>query len=291
MIKTAVVGASGFVGRHLWTAYRTAFPEAIGTTFSAADPRLVPFDIRQPDLAALRLEEQGYGAVLISSAKPNVAFCEQHPQESRAVNVTGTLELLRQIGRTSLQAIFISSDYVFDGTAAPYDDGAPTGPTTEYGRQKAEVERQIATLAENHLVLRLSKTFGLAKGDRTLLDDMACTLAAGRPVQAATDQRFSPTWIDDAVRAILAVQERGLRGVVNLCSPETASRYDIASGLARELGIDQDLVQAVRLHDIPSMTGRPLDTRLTPARLLLETGVRFTPLEECLRRSAEYWRS
>src|SRR5712692_2998520 len=132
MIKTAVIGASGYVGRHLWKAYRARYPDCVGTTFSAKNPELKRFDIRTPDFAALRLEESGHRAVLIASAKPNIAYCEQKQAAAYAVNVQGTLELARQIGRTGMLVIFLSSDYVFEGKAGPHDDDDPTAPTTEY---------------------------------------------------------------------------------------------------------------------------------------------------------------
>jgi dTDP-4-dehydrorhamnose reductase len=290
VVKTAVIGASGFVGRHLWQAYRRVYPDCLGTTFSASRPELAAFDIRRPELASLKLEEKGYGAVLIASAKPNIAYCEEHREEAYAVNVRGALELVRQVGRTSMQVIFISSDYVFEGMSGRYGDEATTRPTTEYGRQKALVERELPSLAPNYLILRLSKIFGLEKGDRTLLDEIAGRLVGGDEVRAATDQVFCPTSVHDLVRAILAIQARGLRGVLNVCSPERWSRYDVCRAVAGALKIDSGRVKPVSLGEVPGMAGRPLDTSMTCPRLALEVGASFVPLSDALRRVASNWR-
>lgn len=291
MVKTAVIGASGFVGRHLWAAYRARYPDCVGTTFSSAKPELAQFDIRSPDFAALRLAETGHEAVLIASAKPNIAYCEQNKSEAYAVNVRGTLELVRQIGRTGMQVIFLSSDYVFDGKGGPYDDDHPTAPTTEYGRQKAEVERRIPELTDNFLVLRLSKIYGVRKGERTLLDEMAELLAARKEVLAARDQIFCPTHVDDLVEAIVAIQDRKLGGVINVCNPEGWSRADIATELAREMGAPPELVRRISLDDIPVMQGRPLDTSMRSSRLAREPHVRFRPLRADIARMAAAWRA
>lgn len=290
-VKTAVVGASGFVGRHLWESYQKDFPDCVGTSHSKAGPGLTSFDIRTPELSALRLEETGHQAVVIASAMPNVAYCERERESAFAVNVTGTLELIRQMGRTSLSVVFISSDYVFDGTSGQYDDDASTNPTTEYGRQKAIVEREIPSLIKSYLIVRLSKVYGLVKNDNTLLDEMARTLSEGRRFQAATDQIFCPTYVGDVVRAMQNLQQLRISAKVNLCSPERWSRFDIARALGNAMNADPSQIDGILLHSIPSMKGRPLDSSMLCSRLTAETGVSFLPLRDAIRHVASLWSS
>jgi dTDP-4-dehydrorhamnose reductase len=289
MIKTAIIGASGFIGSHLWRSYRQSFPDCVGTSFSRHAPGLTPFDIRQPDLAALRLEKTGHEAVLITSARPNVAFCEQQPSAALAVNVGGMLELIRQIGRTSMSVIFLSSDYVFEGTTGQYADNAAMSPTTEYGRQKALVERTIPSLIENFLILRLSKIYGLAKNDGTLLDDIARGLATNQEIKAAADQFFCPTEVTDLVRAIHAIQAHESRRVMNVCSPESWSRYGIACALADAMHLDASRINKVSLHDIPTMKDRPLNTTMIQSSMESNMTLSFADLRDSVRRVAANW--
>lgn len=290
MVKTAIIGASGFVGRHLWQSYRQSFPDCVGTSFTHPGEGLTPFDIRTPNLAALRLEETGHRAVLIASAKPNVGYCEQEPAAAHSVNVKGILELIRQIGRTSMTAIFISSDYVFDGSKGSYDDDAETKPTTEYGRQKVAVEREIPSLTDNFLILRLSKIYGLEKYDNTLLSEIASSLTSGKTISAADDQFFCATLVADLVGAIHAIQEAKLTGVMNVCSPEAWSRYDIAKELGGKLRVNPELVKRIKLHDLLSMKGRPLNTSMVCSRLRKLSGISFKPLRESIEQMAAVWK-
>ena len=280
MIKTAVIGASGFVGRHLLASYRARFPDCVGTGLSSKDPSLTRFDIRQPVLSALRLEESAHQAVLIAAAKPNITYCEQNPGAAYEVNVRGTLELARQAGRAGLSLIFLSSDYVFDGHRGPYADDHATAPATVYGQHKAEVERELPSLGSDYLILRLSKIYGLGKGDGTLLDEMAQQLAARREIRAARDQVFCPTYVADLVAAVHAIQAKKLRGTCNACNPERWSRLDIALSLAVAMGADRSLVKPIALHDLAAMAGRPLDTSMSIPRLSREVQPRFVPLRE-----------
>ncbi len=289
MIKTAVIGASGFVGRHLLRFYRQSFPDCVGTACSNMGPGLTHFDLRQPDLAALRLEESGHQAVLIASAKPNIAFCEQQPTAAYAVNVTGTLELLRQIGRTSLSVIFLSSDYVFEGTKGNYSDVDNVKPTTAYGRHKAIIEREIPSLVENYLTLRLSKVYGLEKYDGTLLCEIARSLAMGAEVMAAADQFFCPTEVTDLVRAIVAIQGCETRRVMNVCCCESWSRYEIARALADAMPVNAARIKKISLHELPAMKGRPLNTSMQCSRLENAPAMVFTSLHDSIKRVAAHW--
>lgn len=279
-----MVGASGFVGNQLWRNFCRQAGPCVGTSHARSAPGLQPFDLRQ-DPAPLPLQD--HQAVLIAAARPLVGDCQSRPIETREVNVTGTLRLAAYWAARGLKIIFLSSDYVFDGQAGGYDDAARPNPGTEYGRQKAEVEQALPGLTADWLVLRLSKVYGLNKGDGTLLDELGSRLAADETVRVASDQFFSPTLVEDVAQAAWAA--RHLTGVVNLCAPESASRFQLARALQQGLGRGQ--VEEICLHDIPSMQGRPLNTSLRPLRLQQEIGMSFQSLSQSLATVISNWRS
>ena len=287
ILRTGVIGANGFVGRHLLRSLREADPTAPGTARRPI-PGLARLDLTTPE--PLGKEFDGCEYVVITAAVPKIDDCERDPDGTRRVNVTGTVAIIWDLWGRGVVPVFLSSDYVFAGTAADgYDDFAPTAPTTEYGRQKAEVEAILAADGRPYLILRLGKVFGLTRGDGTLLDEMAAALTAGRPVRAATDQVFCSVWITDAVDAIRRILEAGLRGPVNVCPDEPWSRYDLARAVARAVGADESVVHPMKLADMPGPARRPTRTRMVPTRLA-GIGVRFTPMADCLARLAEEYR-
>lgn len=277
-MKTAVLGAGGFIGSHL----ARSFGSVVATTRST-------LNFERPSLAQLKLEEQGYEAVVIAAAAPNIAYCQGNPGLAYQVNVLGTLELARQVAERGMQVIWFSSDYVFNGVDGDYADDAPLCPNTEYGRQKAEVELRLPELTDNYLILRLSKTYGLKKNDATLLDEIASKLRGGQLLRAAHDQRFAPTLIDDVVQLVHLLQQRRARGLYNLCCPQSWSRFEVARLLAEKLQV-ADRVVPVALHEIPAMLGRPLNTSLRPQRLLQELDYTFLPLEVAAETVSANWR-
>lgn len=107
-MKTAVIGASGYIGSALLSKYRESFPDCVGTCFSNAYDRnnLIPFDLTRSDLRDLSLEETGHQAVVIAAGRTSVNWCEAYPKESYEQNVLGILKLIRQLGKSFLTTIF-----------------------------------------------------------------------------------------------------------------------------------------------------------------------------------------
>lgn len=289
MIKTAVIGASGYIGAHLFRKYREAFPDCIGTGFSRVGQDLTVFDLRNPEYTSLRLQETGHLAVIIASAMPNVGWCESHPKESYELNVQGTLKLARLLAKTPIKLYFMSSDYVFDGKTGGYTDQAQTCPVTEYGRQKAEVERELPNILDNYAILRLSKIYGTSWKDKTLIDDLASSLMKGQQITVATDQFFSPTHVDDVVAMTLSAQDQDAKGVVNLCHSQAYSRQQIASILADALGVSSSLLQSTKLHTIQGMENRPLNTSLICSPFLEKLQSSLWTIDKAVKAVASNW--
>jgi dTDP-4-dehydrorhamnose reductase len=188
-----------------------------------------------------------------------------------------------------MHVVFLSTDNVFDGKLGGYSDDSLPDPPMAYGRHKWEIEREIGNLAERHTVVRLSKTFGLQKDDGTLLDEMASKLTTGQSIRAAHDLIFSPTWVQDVVEAIVAIQDGGLRGIINVASPEAWSRYDLGVAVADVLAADSDLVRRVSFSELQASPKRPLNTSLTCDRLRTELDLTFRTVRDCVEQVARNW--
>jgi dTDP-4-dehydrorhamnose reductase len=286
--KTAVIGAGGYIGRHLLAAYQAVDPDALGVDVVGDWPYLV--DLAAPDIRPLRLRESGYQYAVIAAAVPGLARCEQDREYTRARNVTGTLELARQLVEIGVTPVFFSSDNVFDGREGGYADDAPTNPPNEYGRQKADVERRLPEVTRGrYLIARLGKVFGLVRGDRTLLDEMAGRLTQGQEVAAARDQILTPVWVGDVVRAVTALQAAGATGLFNVCSPEVWSRFDLAVAVARALRANEALVKGISLDDLHEPFGRPKRGNLVCRRLKATIALEFQPIAACIAALAEQY--
>ena len=58
--------------------------------------------------------------------------------------------------------IYISTDYVFEGSHPPYFPDNPTQPSNKYGQSKLEGEN-VVKLVPSHIVLRIPVLYGDVK--------------------------------------------------------------------------------------------------------------------------------
>ena len=290
MIKTAVIGASGFIGKNLINKYRKKYPDCIGTYFSNKESKLIKFDIKNPNIDRLDLEKTGHKAVIIASYKSDISYCENESDKAYEVNVDGILRLIKNLSQTNLKIIFLSSEHVFDGLTGKYNDEHLRNPKTSYGNHKKIIEDNIKNLTDNFVVLRLSKNYGLKKNDRTILDEAANLLNQNKNVLAASDNYFNPTLVDDSVESIIKIQEKNLNGYINVCAPETWSRFEMHSHLAKIMGKDENLIKKIKLYDIPKMKGRPLNTSMICNRLNKEIGSKFTSIKDAINKIAQNYK-
>lgn len=272
----AIIGAKGFVGKCLAEKLAGQSTRVLTTTRGRTGDSLA-LDLTAPNLAVIdRMAKEGCKTGIICAAISNIATCENDPEETHKINVTGTLAVARAMQASGILPVFLSSDAVFSGNdAKPYEEDSPTGPINEYGRQKTEVEEGIIAQGPA-LVLRLTKLYGMQKGDNTLLDSLAATLLRGDTLRAARDLYFHPTFVEDAIAGILLAVARRLQGIFHLCSPLTVNRLELVQALASELNCPRERVTEISLGDI---TGARLPKNLSMRQSKVFGSLDFMPME------------
>ncbi len=290
--KTAIIGATGFIGKFFFAAHREIYGDCIGTNRDASRKDLSYLDLLSPESAPLKLAQSGHREALILAGIAKPSLFEKEKELKRKVSVDGTLNLIQQLVDEGIKPIFFSSDSVFDGVTGHYDEESLPNPLNEYGRLKAEIEagaREIC-VGGNYLIIRISKVFSLDKGDGTLFDEMAAILRSGGRVRAAYDQIFSPIFVLDLVKLVTILQMKGVSGVININSPEAWSRYDLALALAERMEVSSDHIERISLVDLQEAFSRPKNTTMKTDKLMRETGYKFTPMIKYIERIAENWK-
>jgi dTDP-4-dehydrorhamnose reductase len=165
--------------------------------------------------------------------------------------------------------VHVSTNYVFDGALSrPYTEDDPAHPLSVYGRSKLAGERAVAEADPAHLVVRTSALFGRggnrAKGG-TFVERVLAGARAGKPLRIVSDQEVSTTYAPDLASGLIALVERGARGVFHVVNDGTCTWHALAVEALRQAGVDAP-VAAVTSAELNAPAKRPRYSVLSTAK-------------------------
>ena len=201
---------------------------------------LVLKDLPDFDLTTPACEDQireAHPAVIVHvGAYTNVDGAEREPERAAAVNAQGTTYVARAAAALDARLVYLSTDYVFDGTkTTPYREEDSPRPLNQYGRSKYEGERAVLSICPNSVVVRTAWLFG-HEGHNFVKTIMK--LAHERSLlEIVSDQRGCPTYADDLARALKPLVSSGVRGIYHVTNGGDASWYEFAQAIVRHVGV------------------------------------------------------
>jgi dTDP-4-dehydrorhamnose reductase len=269
MASHLVMGGSGFLGRALLRALgRRGYGTFCAHPFAGG----LSFDGRSDSLSALvRDIPDRLTHVHLLHGIVNPDLCARDPAGSRSINVAGMQRLIMEAWDLGLTPVYLSTDYVFDGSRGGRTEDEPTCPTTEYGRQKAEMEAWLQNGKDPSLIARSSKIVSAETDTHSVIGQLAVEFRSGKAVRAAVDQIFSPMHVDDTAKALIELAEAGETGLLHVAGEVPFSRYDLSRLLADEIVETSPHIvpnlSRCRLAEIPFVETRPLNTSLSVTRM------------------------
>ena len=280
-----ITGASGLLGRSLM-ARLEGMGNVSGTGFSSAAGRLFPVDLRETVALKGLLKEVKPDVVVHGAAYRDPDFCEDHPAEAFRLNVA-PVEQFCELLPESVPLLFISSDYVFEGVAAPYSEEDERHPVSEYGRLKVEAE-DLVLQRDAGMVLRIPLLIGAGptwESSGFIFKTLAQIQDPTPSTLDHADIRF-PTWTNDVAEAVAHLLGIEGRGVYHYSSLKGGTKYEWALELADLAGLSME-------HITPNRGGsatravRPRDTQLAVEKIR-HTGLsRFTPFRKVVQSVLE----
>lgn len=267
-MKILIIGASGLVGSHLLQACQSRGWDVLGTYHTFAQPGLMPLKITDRDDVRSLIQKSQPDVVFLPAFRSNVDYCEQNPEETYQINVVGSLNVARAVGDVGAKLVFYSSDYVFNGNAGPYRETDQTDPICVYGRQKLEIEQQIAKLLENYLILRITVVYGHEAQRKNFVVRLITNLKNGQTMKVPQDQIGSPTLVDDIAEASCRLVEAGATGIFHVAGPDAIGRYQFALDVAEVFGLPTENIMAVNTPELGQPAQRPLQAGMMCDRLL-----------------------
>jgi dTDP-4-dehydrorhamnose 3,5-epimerase len=261
--KILVTGANGQLGK----ALQIEFPDAEFVDRST-------FDISDTATWGERNWRQ-YSAIINAAAytKVDVAETAEGRPEAWAANANAVKNLARVAIENNLTLVHVSSDYVFDGTAAEHTEEEAFSPLGVYGQSKAAGDIAAATVLK-HYIARTSWVVG---DGNNFVRTMAKLAADGVNPAVVDDQFGRPTFTEDIAKGIKhLVETKAPYGTYNLSNGgDPVSWKQFAEKVFELTGNDPDRVGSQSTQDFINaktaqgmlVSPRPLQSTLDLAKI------------------------
>ncbi|MDZ8109138.1 MAG: NAD(P)-dependent oxidoreductase [Nostoc sp. DedQUE12a] len=269
MKRLLITGASGFLGWHLcqlakqeWEIYGTYFSHAIEIPgVKILKVNLIDFQELQQIFNTIKPT-----AVIHTAAHSQPNFCQTHPEESHAINVTASCNIAGLCADNSIPCAFTSTDLVFDGLNAPYCETASVCPVNIYGEQKAIAEAGMLERYPMTAVCRMPLMFGAATPTaKSFIQPFIQTLKDGKDLKLFIDEFRTPVSGKTAAKGLLLALEK-VNGIIHLGGKERLSRYDFGLLLAEVFELSTSGIKPCRQQDVKMAAPRPADVSLNSSK-------------------------
>ncbi|AYG03087.1 sugar nucleotide-binding protein [Gryllotalpicola protaetiae] len=230
--KTLVLGANGQLGR----ALRAQYPDAEFADRGELDITASDFETARP--------WRDYGVIINAAAYTKVDEAETDAGRAAAwsANVTGVAAIARVAAASGITLVHVSSDYVFDGTAASHPEDEAFSPLGVYGQTKAAGDAIVATVPR-HYIVRTSWVIG--DGNNFV-----------RTMASLAERGIAPSVVDDQIGRLSFTSEIAA-GIRHLIDSEAAyGTYNLTgAGEPASWAEIARRVFAATGHDAASVTG------------------------------------
>jgi dTDP-4-dehydrorhamnose reductase len=264
-VRILIAGGSGYLGSELARQAARAGHDVIATYCSGPGSltgvRWRQLDVRRRD----DVRE------LIDATSPDVVLNAAYRYDDWDTTAAGAGYLAAAAARAGAHLVHVSSDAVFSGAAAAYDETARPDPVMPYGAAKAAAETAVQAV---HPAATIARTSLITGDGRSPSETLVHDLAAGRRAGALfTDDIRCPVHVADLASALLELAAIRPAGVHHAAGADAVSRYELGGLIARRDGLDPAALPAgTRAGRMAGPLAVRLDSRTTQA--LLRTRLR-----------------
>ncbi|KAI9006651.1 hypothetical protein CLU79DRAFT_880062 [Phycomyces nitens] len=263
-MKVVVTGASGLLGRAV----------LVGTAYTRAKNGLVKLDlVNQGELESF-IDEQKPDAIVHCAAERRPDVAQNDQEGTRNLNIQVPRRLGALCKEKNVMLIYISSDYVFDGTCPPYHVTDKPNPLNFYGETKLGGEQAIQEVNPDAVILRVPILYGEVEynGESAINILVDAVQSKTKTLMDNVASRY-PTNVQDIGRVIkdLLVNKidlgQDIKGIFHFSGTECFTKYTICQLFGSLLNLPIDHLE--RQDEIPASAAvsRPKDAHLSNKRL------------------------
>jgi dTDP-4-dehydrorhamnose reductase len=205
-------------------------------------------------------------AVIHCAAYTAVDAAEDNMELCRKVNAEGTRNIARVCAGLDIKMMYISTDYVFNGTGErPWEPDDHREPLNVYGLTKYEGEIAVEQNLQKYFIVRIAWVFGV--NGKNFIKTMLRLGKERGAVSVVDDQVGSPTYTYDLARLLVDMIQTEKYGRYHATNEGLCSWYEFACEIFRQAGMDEVQVSPVSSEQFPAKAKRPFNSRMSKEKL------------------------
>mgnify|MGYP002929506342 FL=1 len=198
------------------------------------------------------------------------------------VNAKGTLALAKAAKAIDAKFLYISTDYVFDGTGTvPFTVDAAKEPLNMYGLTKLFGEQAVQLEMTKYFIVRISWVFG--KNGNNFIKTMLRLGQSHDELTVVADQWGSPTYTADLAPLLCDMVETEKYGIYHATNEGITNWAEFAAAIMKEANLSCR-IRPIPSSDYPTKAVRPLNSRMDKSSLDKAGFTRLPDWKDALRR-------
>jgi dTDP-4-dehydrorhamnose reductase len=243
-MRLLVTGSAGMLGRAVAGTATCLGHDVVALTHA-------DLDVADAANVARIVAAVGPGAVINCAGFTDVDGAEANEAAAMRVNDSAAGMVAAAAGAHGAAVVYISSDYVFDGTkGTPYVESDLPAALSAYGRSKQGGETATAIANPRHFIVRSSWLFG--HGGPNFVETMLRAATEQPEVIVVSDQVASPTYTPHLAEALALLLETDEYGIHHIASAGSCSWFDFAQEIFDQAGVECRVMAGTT-----EMLGRP----------------------------------
>ena len=211
--------------------------------------------------------------IVHTAAMTNVDQCESEREACWRLNVDAVQYLIEACRDTGAFLLHLSTDFIFDGAAGPYDEEAAPNPLSYYGESKLAAERLLFESAIRWAVARTVLVYGIAHdmSRSNIILWVKKSLEEGKNIKVVDDQWRTPTLAEDLATGCFLIVKKRAEGIFNISGEDLLTPFQMAHQTADYFRLDKSLITRADSGTFTQPAKRPPRTGfiLDKARRLL----------------------
>lgn len=258
-MKVLVTGANGQLGYDVVKELQKQNIECYGATRKDFD--IIDFKATENFITNYMPD-----AIIHCAAYTAVDKAENEPELCYKVNAEATENIAKICKKISAKLLYISTDYVFDGTKNGfYEVDDKTNPINVYGKSKLLGEIAVQRILKKYFIVRISWVFG--EHGNNFVKTMLRLGKEHKEINVVSDQYGSPTYTADLAPLLVEMIKTDRYGIYHATNEGVCSWAEFAEEIFKIANMNVK-VNYITTAEYKTMATRPLNSKLSKKRIL-----------------------